>query len=191
MRARPGGSGFISSATTAAASLTTSSNRSASVSMVAAARSYSGTRSRAICSKSPSSSAGDRAPASSGRPTGSRASRPAAAEGLILRYTSPQVGSTTARARAFAIQPAPADTSAGRPCRRSSRVASASNRRKPASPMVAKISGIVAPASRSISASSSIISQPSWFARARATVVFPAPGSPTRITCAGEGRGLT
>ena len=64
----------------------------------------------------------------------------------------------------------------------SSARAAVSRRRKPASPSRSKIAGMGIPAVSSTAASLSSTGRRSFSARAMATVVFPLPGMPMRIT---------
>src|SRR5258705_8947586 len=73
------------------------------------------------------------------------------------------------------------------PCSRSSSVRLCSSMRKVGSPFCAKISEIVIPSRRAISASKSRKLRSSSRASAAPTVLFPAPGSPTRTRCGTEG----
>src|SRR5215203_2752227 len=69
----------------------------------------------------------------------------------------------------------------------SSSVRPCSSCRNAGSPFVAKISEIVIPSRRAISASKSRNVRASSRASAEPTVLFPAPGSPTRMRCGTEG----
>src|SRR5436190_6809392 len=69
----------------------------------------------------------------------------------------------------------------------SSSVRPCSSWRNVGSPLVAKISAIVIPSRREISASKSRNVRPSSRARAEPTVLFPDPGSPTRMRWGADG----
>src|SRR5690349_24768449 len=86
------------------------------------------------------------------------------------RATQPPPGASTIPPMSF--------SSSVRPC---------SSWRKVGSPLVAKISAIDIPSRRAISASKSRKVRPSSRASTEPTVLFPAPGSPTRIRCGTEG----
>src|SRR6476646_9124769 len=73
------------------------------------------------------------------------------------------------------------------PCALSSSVRACSSRRKVGSPFWAKISEMVIPSRRAISASKSRKLRSSSRASAEPTVLFPAPGRPTRMRCGTEG----
>src|SRR5437763_5076432 len=73
------------------------------------------------------------------------------------------------------------------PSSRSSPVSPCSSSRKVGSPFCAKISEIVIPSRRAISASKSRKLRSSSRASAAPTVLFPAPGNPTRMRCGTEG----
>src|SRR6478672_1657211 len=73
------------------------------------------------------------------------------------------------------------------PCSLSSSVRVCSSVRKMGSPFWAKISEMVIPSRRAISASKSRKLRSSSRARAEPTVLFPAPGKPTRMRCGTEG----
>src|SRR5689334_160468 len=73
------------------------------------------------------------------------------------------------------------------PCSRSSSVSPCSSMRKLGSPFWAKISEMVIPSRRAISASKSRKLRSSSRARAEPTVLFPAPGRPTRMRWGTEG----
>src|SRR6478735_12745871 len=73
------------------------------------------------------------------------------------------------------------------PCSRSSSVSACSSMRKAGSPFWAKISEMVIPSRRAISESKSRKLRSSSRARAKPTVLFPAPGKPTRMRCGTEG----
>src|SRR2546423_253526 len=73
------------------------------------------------------------------------------------------------------------------PCSRSSSVSPCSSKRKLGSPFWAKISEMVIPSRRAISASKSRKLRSSSRASADPTVLFPAPGRPTRMRCGTEG----
>src|SRR6476646_1427170 len=73
------------------------------------------------------------------------------------------------------------------PCSRHSSVSACSSMRKAGSPFWAKISEMVIPSRRAISESKSRKLRSSSRASAEPTVLFPAPGRPTRMRCGTEG----